>query len=106
MAGFAYYQWQRLAEMEPEYVISVTPSPIGKAFAHLCNKPSPKVLRRRFSWQGEETWELSEGLIPEDATILLFDPGLPQKSLELACRAIAEVFPRSVFLLSLRIVTS
>lgn len=105
MAAFAYYQWQRLAEMDPEYVISLIPSQIAKAFANLCNKPSPKVFRRRFSWRGEETWDLNEGLISEDATILLFDPGLPQKSLELAFRAISQAFPRRLLLLSLRIAT-
>jgi len=105
MAGFAYYQWQRIAEMEPDYIISVTPSPIGKAFANLCQKPSPKIFRRRFSLHKQETWELKEGLISEDATILLFDPGLPKETLESACAAIAEAFPRSVFVLSLRIAT-
>jgi hypothetical protein len=100
-AGFAYYQWQQLALPDPDFIVPVLPSDIAKGFAQLCNKPSLNLFRRRFSFGQSERWELREGLIPEDANLLLFDPGCKWQELESACRTISEAFPKRVSILSL-----
>jgi hypothetical protein len=100
-AGFAYYQWQQLALPDPDYIVPVVPSSLVRAFAMLCNKPCSNLFRRRFCFGQKARLELREGLIPEDATLLLFDPGCKQQELEEACSAISEAFPKRVSILSL-----
>jgi hypothetical protein len=100
-AGFAYYQWQQLALPDPDFIVSIVPSEMAKAFAMLCNKPNPNLFRRRFCFGHKQRLELREGLIPEDATLLLFDLGCKQQELEDACSVISEAFPKRVSILSL-----
>lgn len=100
-AGFAFVQLQQLGWPEPDFLVSVVPSPIAKSLAVLCNKASSNFFRRRFSLGKAEKWELREGLISEDAIIVLFDPGCKPKELENACAAISEAFPKKVYILSL-----
>jgi hypothetical protein len=102
-AGYAYYQWQQLNLADPDFIVSVVPSKIAKGFARLCNKPNLNLFRRRFSLGQRERWELREGLISEDANLLLFDPGCKWEELEAACRTIAEAFPKRVSILSLKL---
>jgi hypothetical protein len=103
VAGFAFVALQQLGWPEPDFLVSVIPSPISNALAVLCNKVSPNFFQRRFFLGRPEKWELREGLIPEDAIIVLFDPGCKPKELENACAAISEAFPKKVYILSLYI---
>ncbi len=102
-AGFAYYQWQQLLFPDPDVIVSVIPSDIAKSFAQLCNKPIVNLFRRRFSLGHSERWELRQGLISEDANVLLFDPGCKWQELTSACNTIAEAFPKRVSILSLKL---
>jgi hypothetical protein len=101
LAGFAYHQLQQLNQPDPDFLVSVVPSPIAKALAMLCQIPSPNLFRRKIPFGKSERWELRSGLIPEDAVICLFDPGAKLQELKFACATISEAFPKKVYILSL-----
>lgn len=101
MASFAYYQMERLAWLDTDIIAPVVPTAVAKELARLCSKPHLDLFRRRYVFRGTEKWELREGLIPEDTSLILYDPGVSFRELECACLAISESFPKKVRILSL-----
>ncbi len=102
-ASFAYYQWLKLDWSEPDLIVSIPPgkSKTGQIFSQLCEKPYPRLFRR-VAWPlRTEKWEVSEHLIEEHSTVLLFDVGCTPKQLQLAATALSAAFPKKVYLISL-----
>jgi len=103
MAGFALYQWLRLHWKEADLIAPIPPHKrkVARIFADLAQIRCPNLFRR-IPWPlYPPRWEVKEQMIEEDATLLLFDEGCTFKELQMACAAIAQTFPKKVYVLSL-----
>jgi hypothetical protein len=105
VAGFAFYQWMRLHWTDPDLIASIPPHrpKIARFFSEFTQKPCPNLFRRATWPLHPLRWEVKQQMIEEDMTLLLFDNGCTFKELQMACQAIAQAFPKKVYVLSLTI---
>lgn len=103
LASFALVQWSRLNWKSPDFIVPIPPqkSPLCTAFSKLMGKPSLQLFRKKGWPLGEEEWILKEGVIEDEATILLFDSGCSMRQLKIGSDSILGAFPKKVYVLSL-----
>lgn len=96
MAGFAVLQWIQLEWPLPG---SVIPMPdresiaIGRAFADFLEVPFVPALKSDYSYKIDR--------LEEDEELLVFDVSNPRQTLQKGTSALAESFPKRIYILSL-----
>ncbi|HSX26844.1 MAG TPA: hypothetical protein VLE89_07570 [Chlamydiales bacterium] len=96
LAGFAVYQWIRLEWPMPDVIVPMPDEEsesVGEAFSALMQLPFAKALRR-----GGDQFELREEV---EGDVLIVDAANPVEFLQGGAMAVAEAFPKRIFLLSL-----
>ncbi len=96
MAGFAVVQWIQLEWPLPSAVIPMPDTSsiaIGKAFAELLEVPFVRALFTSLEYR--------EDRLEEEGQLLLFDVSNTLSNLQKAGQALAEAFPKRVYILSL-----
>lgn len=102
-AGFALYQFLTLGWEKPDLIVPLPPKkePISALFANFLQVPYRQIFRRRIWPFGRENWEVKEGEVDENMTVLLLDLGLAPHQMRAASRALTIAFPKKAYLLSL-----
>ena len=96
LAGFALYQWIQLEWPDPDYVIPMPDShsiAIAKAFTFMLDLPFVPAIGG--------TFKLKEDRLEEDRVLLVIDVSNSIDYLQKATLALAESFPKRIFILSL-----
>lgn len=94
LASFAFLQWIQLEWDLPDAIIPMSDSSeIALAFAKIIDRPFIKALTSLHTYKNER--------LEEDQILLLFDVSSEMDALQKSARALAESFPKSIYLLSL-----
>lgn len=103
IAGFAFYQWERLHLPSMDYVVSMPhqKSLIGASFAKLLDLPYIPLFQKHFF--SSNPFDIDVEIVEEWKGFILFDEGGSFEDLKLATQLISLAFPKRVYILSLKL---
>ena len=99
-AGFAYLQWNELSWPKPDFIVSISKSPIAKSLAKLFEVPYPSLFRRSIN-PFQKIKRLLESIIEEEGIYLLLDEGNSLAQLKNYCVQMEKASAKKVYVLSL-----